>query len=139
MSTPRRFAYRLGRRSAPVLWLFGVHGPEDAYVDLSADTIVARFGWATARTEIANIERWRIEGPWRWITAIGIRRGFRHGDLTFGGSPHGGVRLEFRTAIRITFLRVPILYLTVDDLEGFAAALAELGIPGQDARKVGGS
>ena len=47
----------------------------------------------------------------------------------------GGVRLDFRSAVRITFLSVPILYLTVADLEGFAAALAELGIPGVDARK----
>ena len=32
-------------------------------------------------------------------------------------------------------IRVPALYLTVDDIEGFAAALAERGLPGADARK----
>ena len=46
----------------------------------------------------------------------------------------GGVRLDFREPVRITFLRPPALYLTVQDLEGFAAALAAHGIPGSDAR-----
>jgi hypothetical protein len=32
-------------------------------------------------------------------------------------------------------LRLPALYVTVEDLEGFAAALAERGVAGQDARK----
>jgi hypothetical protein len=118
----------------PVLWLFGVHGQEDAYVDLDDDQLVARFGWSTARTPLANIARWRIEGPWRWITAIGLRRSVRHADLTFGGSPHGGVRLDFREPIPVGFLHPPALYLTVDDLDGLAAALTDAGIPGEDAR-----
>ena len=121
----------------PVLWLFGVHGHDDAYVDLGHDELVARFGWATARTPLSNVVRWRIEGPWRWITAIGIRSSLRHHDLTFGGSPHGGVRVDFREPVPITFLRPPALYLTVDDLDALAAALAERGIPGEDARKRG--
>jgi hypothetical protein len=117
-----------------VLWLFGVHGPEDAYVDLRDHELVARFGWSTARTPTSNIEGWRIEGPWRWITAIGVRRSIRHADLTFGGSQRGGVRLDFVKPIKVGFLDVPALYLTVQDLEGFAEALAALGIPCSDAR-----
>ena len=138
MST-RRFAYRLGPRSWPVLRLFGVGGPDDAWVDLDETTLTARFGWATAATPVANIARWRIEGPWRWITAIGIRKSIRHQDLTFGGSPRGGVRLDFRTPIRVLRLPTPALYLTVDDLEAFAAALAARGIPGEDARRTSGT
>ena len=130
----RRFAYRLAPRSSPILWLFGVHGPDDAFVDLTGDALVARFGWSTARVKVLNIERWRIEGPWRWITAIGVRRSVRHADLTFGGSPQGGVRLDFREPIKVGFFSVPALYLTVQDLEGFAASLVRLGIPGEDAR-----
>lgn len=133
--TTRRFAYRVGRRSWPVLRLFGVGGPDDGWVDLDETTLTARFGWATATTPVANIARWRIEGPWRWITAIGIRRSIRHRDLTFGGSPHGGVRLDFHQPIRVVHLGTPALYLTVDDLDGLAAALAARGIPGEDARR----
>jgi hypothetical protein len=131
----RRFAYRLGRRSKPVLRLFGVAGPDDAWVDIDDDSLTARFGWASATTPLANISAWRIEGPWKWITAIGFRRSIRHGDVTFGGSPQGGVRLDFRQPIRIVSLDTPALYLTVDDLDGLAEALAARGIPGADARK----
>jgi hypothetical protein len=133
--TTRRFAYRLGRRSWPVLRLFGVGGPEDAWVDLDEGSLTARFGWATATTPVANIASWRIEGPWLWITAIGIRRSIRHQDLTFGGSPRGGVRLDFREPITVLRLTTPALYLTVEELEGLATALADRGIPGVDARR----
>ena len=40
--------------------------------------------------------RWRIEGPFRWITAIGVRRSVRHARRDFAGSPHGGVRIDFK-------------------------------------------
>lgn len=131
----RRFPIRLGRRSRPLLRLFGVRGPENAWVDLGDDRLEARFGWSRAETPLANIASWRIEGPWLWITAIGVRMSVRHRDITFGGSPHGGVRLDFRERVPVLAFRVPALYVTVDDLEGFAAALRERGIDGVDARK----
>ena len=130
----QRFPIRLGARSRPLLRLFGVRGPDDAWVDLGEDTLEARFGSSGAVTAFSNITGWRIEGPWRWITAIGVRRSIRHGDLTFGGSPHGGVRLDLMERVPVGPFRVPALYLTVDDLDGFAAALAERGIAGLDAR-----
>jgi hypothetical protein len=135
--TTQRFPIRLGARSRPLLRLFGVGGPMDAWVELRDDTVEARFGRAHAATSIANISGWRIEGPWLWITAIGVRRSLRHGDITFGGSPHGGVRLDFRERVPVGPFHVPALYVTVDDLEAFAAALAERGIHGIDARKPG--
>jgi hypothetical protein len=116
-----------------VLRLFGVR-EGNAYVDLG-DTVDARFGFYRLTTPIDNLASWRIEGPWLWITAIGVRMSIRHRDLTFGGSPHGGVRLNFRSRVRLGPLAIPALYVTVDDLDGFAAALAERGIPGEDARK----
>ncbi|HSK52614.1 MAG TPA: hypothetical protein VLA44_07665 [Clostridia bacterium] len=129
----RRFPIRLGPRSRLLLRvLFGVR-PEDAYVDLG-DELVARFGWSSVRTPRTNIASWRIEGPWRWITAIGVRRGLRQGDLTFGGNHLGGVRLDFEVPVQYGPLRLPALYVTVADLDGLAAALAGAGIPGRDAR-----
>jgi len=130
----RRFPIRLGARSRPLLRLFGVGGPDDAWVELRDDMLEARFGRAGMTTPLSNVAGWRIEGPWLWITAIGIRRSFRHGDITFGGSPHGGVRLDFREPVRVTLFDVPALYVTVDDLEDLAAALVERAIPGVDAR-----
>ena len=130
----RRFPIELGRRSRPLLRLLFRVRPETAYVDLG-DELDARFGFGHLRTPVENIVSWRIEGPWLWITAIGIRRSIRHGDVTFGGTPKGGVRLDFREPVKAMGFRVPALYVTVEDPEGLAAALAERRIPGEDARR----
>ena len=129
-----RFPIRVGDRSRLFLRLWGVT-PAKAFVDLSESEVHARFGFGDVTVPVANIARWRIEGPWLWITAIGIRMSVRHRDLSFAGSPHGGVRMDFRERVPFGPFRIPALYVAVDDLEAFAAALAERGIPGEDARK----
>ena len=130
---PRRFPIRIGRRSRPLLRLFGV-GDGNAYVDLDGE-LDARFGFFRVSTPVSNIASGRIEGPWLWITAIGVRTSIRHRDVTFGGSPRGGVRVDFKERVRFGFLQIPALYVTVEDLEGLATALTSLDIPGEDARK----
>ena len=79
--TATRFAIRVGRRSRPLLRvLFGVRA-DDSWVDLGdgpAGELEVRFGWSHFRTPMANLARWQIEGPFRWITAIGVRRSIRH-------------------------------------------------------------
>ncbi|MEA2537138.1 MAG: hypothetical protein QOF11_1372 [Chloroflexota bacterium] len=135
----QRFPIRVGRKSRPLLRLFGVKD-DNAYVDLDGGPgldgdLDARFGYYRVRTPLRNIASWRIEGPWLWLTAIAVRTSLRHRDVTFGGSPHGGVRLNFKDPAPFAFYHIPALYLTVDDLEGLAAALSERGIPGEDARK----
>jgi hypothetical protein len=132
-----RFPIRLGRRSLPLLRLWGAK-PGLAYVDVgdsATGELLARFGRVQFSTPIANIASWQIEGPFRWLTAIGIRRSVRHGDLSFAGSPHGGVRMDFREPVRWWHFRVPALYVGADDLDAFAAKLNELGIPGRDLRR----
>ncbi len=133
--TPQRFPIRIGRRSQLVLLLFGAR-PANAYVDLGDDELDAHFGFFRLRTPTSNLASWRIEGPWRWITAIGVRFSVRDHDLTFGGTNRGGVRVDFKEPVRMAGVRVPALYLTVDDLEGFAAALTKRGLPGTDARRL---
>ncbi len=131
----RRFPIEIGRRSRLLLRIFFRVRPETAYVDLGEE-LEARFGFAHLRTPLTNVVSWRIEGPWLWITAIGIRMSVRHGDVTFGGSHRGGVRVDFRERVRtMRFFRVPALYVTVADPEGFTAALAARGISGEDARR----
>jgi hypothetical protein len=139
-----RFPIRVGRRSRLLLRLFGVRNG-NAWVELvsaggadgapNSQIVDARFGFFRLTTPLANISSYRIEGPWLWITAIGVRTGFPGLDVTFGGSPHGGIRLNFRERVRFGPLRIPALYVTADNLEGLAAALAARGIPGEDARK----
>ena len=129
-----RYPIRIGDRSRPFLRLaFGVT-PERAYVDLDDATILVRFGRFELVAPLSSATRWRIEGPWTWITAIGVRMSLRHRDISFAGSPRGGVRIDFEPPVRWRFLRPPAIYYGVDDLEGFAAALTALGIRGEDKR-----
>lgn len=132
LMTAQRFTFRLGRRSRPLLRLFGVRaGNSFVLVDGELD---ANFGYFRVRTPLENIAGWRIEGPWRWITAIGVRMSVRHRDLSFSGTTRGGVRVDFREPVPFGRLRIPALYVAVEDLDGLAAALTERGIRGLDAR-----
>lgn len=132
-SAGRRFPIRIEPRYGWLLRIFGAT-PERSYVDLG-ETLDARFGWSRVTTPVANIAHWSIEGPWLALTALGVRMSVRHRDLTFGGTPRGGVRIDFRVRVPYWRFRLPALYVTVEDLEGFAAALTALGIPGEDRRK----
>jgi hypothetical protein len=128
------YPIRIGRRSRLFLrFFFGVRPGHDV-VRIGDGVVDIRFGWFNPRVPIAQIERWRIEGPWRWITAIGVRMSIRHRDLSFAGSPRGGVRMDLRDRFPYGPLRIPAFYVGVEDLEGFAAELSALGIPGEDAR-----
>lgn len=131
----QHFPMRLGRRSRPLLRLFGVRGVENAFVDVDSVHLTARFGFSQIQAPLSNIVSWRIEGPWSWLTAIGIRMSVRHGDLSYAGSARGGVRLDFKERLPYGSLRpLPALYVGVEDLEGLAALLSTYGIPGMDAR-----
>lgn len=132
-----RFPIRIGARSRWVVRLWTAR-PETSFVEIDegpAGTLAVGFGRFQFRTPIGNIATWRIEGPWLWITAIGVRRSVRHGDVSFAGSPHGGVRLDFKERVRAGIFRVPAIYVGVDDLEGLAAELTRRGITGVDARR----
>jgi hypothetical protein len=129
-----RYPIRVGRRSRLLLRLaFGVT-PEKAWAEIGDGVVRVRFGRFELVAPLETIERWRIEGPWAWITAIGVRMSIRHHDVSFAGSPRGGVRVDFREPVRWGPLKVPAAYYGVDDLEGFGAQLTALGIPGEDAR-----
>jgi hypothetical protein len=129
-----RYPIRIGPRSRLLLRVaFGVT-PDRAWAEIGDGMVRVRFGRFELAVAIASVVRWRIEGPWAWITAIGIRRSIRHGDVSFAGSPRGGVRLDFRAPVRWGWLDVPAAYYGIEDLEGFAAELASLGIAGEDAR-----
>lgn len=133
-----RFAIRLGPRSLPLLRLWGVK-PGLAYVEVGEapdGELQARFGRVRFATSLANITRWRIEGPFIWVKAIGVRRSLRGGDVSFVGAAHGGVRIDFREPVRWSIFRVPALYVGAEDLDAFAAALRRRGIPGEDVRRI---
>jgi hypothetical protein len=150
-----RFDIRLGPRSLPLLRLWGVK-PGLAYADVGeapddgeapageapageapAGELQARFGRVRFATPLSNVASWRVEGPFIWVKAIGVRRSLRGGDVSFAGAAHGGVRIDFREPVRWSIFHVPALYVGADDLDAFAAALRLRGIPGEDARRNG--
>ena len=129
------YPLRVGPRQRWLLLPWGVRR-DNAWVRLDDEQFIARFGFFSLRTPLANIVRWEIKGPYRWFTALGVRLSIRGGDVTFGSSDHGGVRLDFREPVRFArFLKPSALYLTVDDLDGLAAELGRRGIPGTDVRR----
>jgi hypothetical protein len=136
-----RFPIRVGDRSRGLLRIvFGVQR-DQAWLEIGDPPdgdVRVRFGRFTFRTPLANVERWRLEGPWRWITAIGVRVNWLNREVSFDGSPHGGVRLDFRTRVHWLAINVPAIYVSCDDLDAVAAALTARGIPGEDARKARG-
>jgi hypothetical protein len=133
-----RYPIRVGRKSRLFLRVvFGVRA-DDAWIELGDgpdDPLRVRFGWWPFATTMGNVVRWQIEGPWRWITAIGYRMSIRQRDLTFGGSAHGGVRIDFRTRVPWLLFKIPAIYVSADDLDALAAALAARGVPGADIRR----
>jgi hypothetical protein len=131
------FPIRIQPNLKPLLLFFGVHDDGRAKVRLAEGQFTATFGRFGATTPLANIERWDITGPYNSLRAFGVRRSIPQHDLSFGGSAHGGLRVHFREPVRAARLMNTELYVTVDDLEGLAAALTARGIPGQDLRTRG--
>lgn len=128
------YPIRIGPRSRLFLrFLFGVRPGHDV-VRITDGRLEIRFGWFNPTLAVTQVERWRIEGPWRWITAIGVRVNWLNRELSFCGSPRGGVRLDLREKLHYGPLWIPAIYLGVEDLEGLAAELSALGIRGEDAR-----
>jgi hypothetical protein len=131
---PARFPIRFGSRSRPLLRLWTAT-PGTAYAEIGDDLLI-RFGRYRFRTPLANVERYRIEGPFTWIKAIGVRTSvLGDHDVSFCGSAHGAVRIDLREPVKWGPIRVPYVWAGADDLEGLAAELARRGIPGEDGRR----
>lgn len=128
-----RFPIRIGRRSRWVVRLFGATRAT-AYADVG-DELDIRFGRFRFRTPISNLASYRIEGPFIWIKAIGVRMSVRHRDVSFCGSAHGAVRIDLVEPVRWGLIRVPAVWVGADDLDALAAELTRRGITGEDVRR----
>ncbi|MBW3613293.1 MAG: hypothetical protein KY392_05460 [Chloroflexi bacterium] len=122
-----------------LLRLIGV-GPGRSQVELTADgRLRAAFGRLALETRLDNVCGYRITGPYRWWRSIGPRASVADHGFTFGTSTHGGVCLCFRDRVPTRYVRggaMEALTVTVDDIDGFARALEEVGITGRDERAV---
>jgi hypothetical protein len=110
-------------------WMLALVGvvPATAYVTVSPERLVARFGPWTCETPVANVREVCRTGPYRWFKAIGARGSFVDRGLTFGTTTAGGVCVLFREPVPglvpVGSLRHPGLTLSVAEPERLAALL----------------
>jgi hypothetical protein len=140
--SPSIFPLRLAH---PWRWPLRVIGVRDdaAQVELTDDArLVARFGPLSLETRLDNVCGYVLTGPYHWWKAIGPRGSQADRGFTFGTSTHGGVCLCFREWVPTRYVRgrrMEALTVTVDDVDGLAAALEERGIRGRDERRRSGA
>jgi len=123
----RRFPIYIGSVSRWFLFVIGVR-KSTAWVDVGPAGIHAQFGFFRVRRSLDEIASWRLEGKWHWASGIGVRyRPSRHA-VAFTGSFVPGVTLVLTRPGKWLMLHFDELYITVEDPDGFAKALTELGI-----------
>jgi hypothetical protein len=127
MSTAAQYRFSWDPRYQRAARLFGIT-PSRAWVDLDADRLLAHFGAWCVRTPRANVLDAEITGPYAFLKTAGPPRlGITDRSLSFATNGEAGVCLTFARPVAgiepTGLLTHPSLTLTVDDLDGFAAAL----------------
>lgn len=112
---------------------FGVT-PARAWVDVGATELHARFGRWRLTTPLANITRTTVTGPYAFLKTAGpAHLGWTDLGLTFATNGDRGLLICFRDRVPgmdpFGVLRHGELTVTVEDVDGLAALLAEL-VPG---------
>jgi hypothetical protein len=101
--------------------------PRTAYVELTDDRLVVRFGFFSCETELSNVKGTCHTGPYRWYKAIGPRGSLADRGATFGTSAAGGTCVLFHEPVRaldpIGLVRHPGLTVTLADPEVFETEL----------------
>ena len=108
--------------------LFGVT-PDRTGVEITDRRFIARYGFWSLETELANISGFEVSGPYRTWTTIGpARLSLADRGLTFASNGRRGVCIKFKEPVRgiepTGTLRHPGLTVTVSDVDGLARALA---------------
>jgi hypothetical protein len=129
------FAFRFDWRYRVAALPFGVT-PGRAWVEVDerADVPVLRvqYGWWHVETPLTNIAGVERSGPYALPKTLGPAHiSLRDRGLTFASTSDAGLCIEFREPVPAAdpfgVLRHPALTVTVDDIEGLAAALESRG------------
>lgn len=131
---PVRFAFSFDRRYLVPARMVGVR-PSTAWVEVSDDLVVARFGPWSVATDRSNIVETSISGPYALAKTIGpAHLSLSDRGLTFATNPRAGTCLQFRTPVRgidpFGLIRHPGLTMTVRDPEALAELLAPSALAG---------
>jgi len=125
------FSFDFQPRYRYLLRALGVH-PGNSSVTITDDEFYAKFGRWKVKTPISNITGFELSGDYQWYKAIGIRGSFVDHGLTFGSTTKQGLCVKFAAKIPTLIVgpRHPGLTVTVTDVDGLAAALADRGVAG---------
>ena len=110
---------------------FGVT-PGNARVDVEGGRLAARFGLWRVDTPVTNVAGTEVTGPYSALKTIGpAHLSLADRGLTFSTNARRGLCIRFHEPVRglapTDRLRHPALTVTVADVDGLAAALAEAG------------
>ncbi len=96
--TSQRTDFAIDPRYRSVLRLFGVR-PGRAWIELDAERLRVRFGFWRFETEIANVDRVRLTGPYSALRAIGPHISLKDRGISFGTNTRQGVCVLFRRPV----------------------------------------
>lgn len=125
------FAFRFDWRYRVAALAFGVT-PGRAWVEIDeredVPVLRAQYGWWHVETPLTNVARIERSGPYALPKTIGPAHvSLRDRGLTFASTSDAGLCIEFREPVPAAdpfgVLRHPALTVTVDDIDGLAAAL----------------
>jgi hypothetical protein len=122
----RRYDFAIDPRYAGVLRLFGVR-PGRAWVGFDRRSLIVRFGFVRFSTELTNIDRVRVTGPYSALRAIGPRMSLADRGISFCTNVDLGVCVLFRDPVpgpeTLGLVKHPGLTVTPEDPRGFVEAL----------------
>lgn len=123
---PLRTAFAIDPRYARVLRLFGVR-PGTAWIEVDAEHLVVRFGFWRFETDVGNIGRVCLTGPYSALRAIGPHISLKDRGISFGTNIDRGVCVMFRLPVpgreTLGLFRHPGLTVTPVRPEDLARAL----------------
>ena len=121
-----RTDFAIDPRYATILRVFGVrHG--NAWIELDAERLRVRFGFWRFETEIANVDRVNLTGPYTALRAIGPHISLKDRGISFGTNTRQGVCVLFHRPVpgreTLGLVRHPGLTVTPVAPEYLATAL----------------
>ena len=130
MSDRRRFRFAFAPSYRVAALAFGIR-PANAWVEISDATFEARFGRWRVVTDVDNIKRVAVTGPYSFVKTAGpARLAITDRGLTFATNGDRGVLVVFRAPVPgldpFGAIQHPELTVTVAEVEQFAEALNEL-------------
>ena len=127
MSDVERFGFAFATPYSLPARALGI-GRATAWVDVSDETLDARFGPWRVSTPLPNVTDVAVTGPYAfWKTAGPARLAITDRGLTFATNGDRGVLISFRTPVRgldpLGVLRHPELTVTVAEVDRLAELL----------------